>query len=298
MATGRSRSPPAARDGVEQALREAGEKLRAARLARGEDLEEIAAYLRIKPVYLAALEAGDAASLPGRAYAMGFVRTYADHLALDGRALASSLKPAVTAATRDGDRPRRGPRAGARRPAAPTTVASLLLAAAVVAGYGIVAADHTVLPAIVAEAPVPPSFERYAADRYGPPNVPAAEPDATSAVAAEASPLALLVSADSESASAPLAATATSRVTLVGHATSWIQLRSLDGRFVRARALGAGERLGVPARSDLALSAGDGGAVEILVDGQSAGFAGAPGAVVRDLALAAEVLVASRTASR
>jgi cytoskeleton protein RodZ len=64
--------------------RSAGDVLRQQREALGLDLEGAAAALRIKPDYLAALEAGRPDLLPGPPYAIGFVRAYSDHLGLDG----------------------------------------------------------------------------------------------------------------------------------------------------------------------------------------------------------------------
>ena len=60
-----------------------GADLRAARLRRGEDLRSIAAALRIRREQLEALEEGRHDDLPGRAYAIGFVRSYAEYLGLD-----------------------------------------------------------------------------------------------------------------------------------------------------------------------------------------------------------------------
>lgn len=60
-----------------------GDLLRRAREGRGQDVEAVAAKLRIRPGYLKAIEAGRFQDLPGSTYAVGFVRTYADHLGLD-----------------------------------------------------------------------------------------------------------------------------------------------------------------------------------------------------------------------
>jgi cytoskeleton protein RodZ len=72
--------------------REAGEALRRQRKALGLDLDEVAAVLRIKPGYLAALEAGRPEHLPGYAYAVGFARTYGDWLGLDADEVLRRLK--------------------------------------------------------------------------------------------------------------------------------------------------------------------------------------------------------------
>ncbi|WP_426957180.1 helix-turn-helix domain-containing protein [Muricoccus radiodurans] len=76
-----------------------GEELRDARLAVGVTLDEVADRLRINRRYLAALEEGRTKDLPGPAYALGFVRTYARALGLDSDELARRYRDtgAVTA---------------------------------------------------------------------------------------------------------------------------------------------------------------------------------------------------------
>ena len=60
-----------------------GERLRAAREAKGLTLEQIAAETRIPQRHLETLEAGKFGTLPGRTYAIGFSRTYAKTVGLD-----------------------------------------------------------------------------------------------------------------------------------------------------------------------------------------------------------------------
>ena len=59
-----------------------GELLRRQRTEMGLDLLEVAAALKIKPAYLAAIEGGRLDQLPGAPYAVGFVRSYSDYLRL------------------------------------------------------------------------------------------------------------------------------------------------------------------------------------------------------------------------
>src|SRR5690242_17893403 len=70
----------------------AGALLRAARERVGWTLAEIAAALRIRPYYLEALEDGRVDELPGNAYALGFLRTYASALGLDANEIARRFK--------------------------------------------------------------------------------------------------------------------------------------------------------------------------------------------------------------
>lgn len=69
-----------------------GATLRAARLERGEETAVIAAMLKMRPDHLEAIEENDFARLPGRTYAVGFIRSYARHLGLDPAALIQQFK--------------------------------------------------------------------------------------------------------------------------------------------------------------------------------------------------------------
>ena len=60
-----------------------GEDLREARLTLGASVEDMAEHLRINRRYIHALEEGRVRDLPGSAYAVGFVRSYASALGLD-----------------------------------------------------------------------------------------------------------------------------------------------------------------------------------------------------------------------
>lgn len=61
-----------------------GALLRASRLRVGEDLRDISDVLCIRYLYLEAIEDCRYADLPGNTYAVGFIRSYAEHLGLDG----------------------------------------------------------------------------------------------------------------------------------------------------------------------------------------------------------------------
>ena len=72
-----------------------GALLRASRLRIGEELRDVAEVLRIRYRYLEDIEAGRFSSLPGTTYAMGFIRTYADHLGLDGEEVVRRFKEEI-----------------------------------------------------------------------------------------------------------------------------------------------------------------------------------------------------------
>lgn len=73
-----------------------GMVLRARRMAQGWDLSQIASALRIRASYLEAIETAQYKQLPGMTYAVGFVRSYADYLGLDGAEMVQRFKQEST----------------------------------------------------------------------------------------------------------------------------------------------------------------------------------------------------------
>jgi cytoskeleton protein RodZ len=70
--------------GSNGSLAEVGTMLRDRRVELGHDIETVARQTHIKVSYLKAIEEGRRRDLPGAAYTIGFVRTYADFLGFDG----------------------------------------------------------------------------------------------------------------------------------------------------------------------------------------------------------------------
>ena len=69
-----------------------GATLRAARLNRGVDPEHVANALKMRREHVEAIEDNDFARLPGRTYAIGFVRSYARYLGLDAEVMVQRFK--------------------------------------------------------------------------------------------------------------------------------------------------------------------------------------------------------------
>jgi len=69
-----------------------GKLLSDTRKSQGLEVADVAGVLRISQKYLEAIEDGRNADLPGTAYAIGFVRSYAEHLNLDGAEIVRRYK--------------------------------------------------------------------------------------------------------------------------------------------------------------------------------------------------------------
>lgn len=111
-----------------------GELLQERRDDLGLDLDEIGAMLRIKPAYLAALEQGRTDDLPGPAYAIGFIRAYADFLGLDAEQVLARLKGEASGVTARPDLALPVPLGERSLPGRGLVLVALILA---LCGYGI-----------------------------------------------------------------------------------------------------------------------------------------------------------------
>ena len=69
-----------------------GAYLRAVREHRGQTLDGLAETTRISKTYLQAIEDADISALPSRPFAIGYVRSYAMALGIDGDAAAARFK--------------------------------------------------------------------------------------------------------------------------------------------------------------------------------------------------------------
>jgi cytoskeleton protein RodZ len=69
-----------------------GAELQLARIRANLSISDVAAATKISSEYLQAIESMERAALPPRAYALGFVRCYANHLGLDAETMAGSFK--------------------------------------------------------------------------------------------------------------------------------------------------------------------------------------------------------------
>src|ERR1700760_2116358 len=81
---------------LDSALETVGQDLRSARLRRGDDLATVSKALKIRKDHLESIEEDRIEALPGRTYAVGFVRSYADYLGLDSGQCVERFKTEIT----------------------------------------------------------------------------------------------------------------------------------------------------------------------------------------------------------
>ncbi|MGB0671653.1 MAG: RodZ domain-containing protein [Rhodospirillales bacterium] len=169
-----------------------GPMLRASRLRLGQDIDDVAAVLCIRPVYITAIEENRFGDLPGPTYAVGFIRTYADHLGLDSDEILRRFKGEGTSGVKGASLafPEPIPETGI-----PSAAMLLLAALFFIAAYGVwyVSTEEDGFLRDLVQQP-PKSIQADAPTSVPSPTV--AAPDSTASAAPEAAPETASASAD------------------------------------------------------------------------------------------------------
>nr|WP_294523694.1 helix-turn-helix domain-containing protein [uncultured Rhodopila sp.] len=275
----------------------AGADLREARERLGWPLEDVAAGLRIRLPHLEALEEGRISQLPGNAYAVAFMRTYARALGLDDEEMVRRFKAEVADVGRRTElvfpipMPQRGLPAGA------ILLLGIVLAIGAYTGWyrlsgeGRLPAETVVaiperLAPLAEQALPPPAAAEAPASEVPRIAVAAAAPPIVSIPSPEDPPVAVVApSVGSAQAATMVPGAADSRIVLRASADAWILLKDRGGSVLLNRVLKTGETWSVPPRADLLLTTGNAGGTEILLDGVLAPPLGGSGGVRRDLPL-------------
>jgi cytoskeleton protein RodZ len=267
-----------------------GHELRAARLARGDDLAKVSQVLKIRKHHLEALEEDRIDALPGRTYATGFIRAYADYLGFDP---AASVERFKTENMGRGEETHFTPyidQDSARgMPVGWITIAILLLALVTYGVYYLVTGRSQPVPVapvpahLVSELPPPPA---------APPPTAAPIQMAPAPAASVPSPAVTATPAPVEAPPPPLPQgqvyglkNSNPRIILRAHESTPITVRDANGMVYLSRTLQPGDTYRVPNRTGMKLTTPNAGVVEIQLDGSPVGFAGGASQPAQDLSL-------------
>ena len=129
------------------------ESLRNRRIECELDIDYVAQILRIRAPILIAIENGEFDQLPGPAYAVGFVRSYATYLGLDAEALVVRFKNETTEIARRPHLEFPLPISDSRVPTGPLLIICILLAIITYGGWYYLSAKPNQLAGIVPAVP-------------------------------------------------------------------------------------------------------------------------------------------------
>ena len=241
-----------------------GDRFREARESRGLTLSEVAEQIRIRSVYLAAIEDENWPAIGAPIYVRGFLRTYARFLGLNPEEAVAAFNLAM------GDRENFEPSPaapsypeteGERRNIAPLlwvacTIAALLIAYVVYSAIGLRNRTPSPVASVMTpESSTTPSSGNLGPIRdIGPPNLTSPSP---------------LVPTTADEAHA---------LSIVTTAPTWLRV-TVDGKVLYEGVLRTGSRQTFQGRT-AAVRIGNAGGAQITVDGTSLGVLGAPGQIV------------------
>lgn len=140
-------------DAPPRAVASVSESLRQGRIKAGLSVAEVADLLCIRQVYLQAIEEGRFAELPGKVYAIGFVRSYADFLNLDGERLVQRFKSEVSGLNSATELVFPVPAPESRTPSGAIMLVALLMAGMAYGGWYYVSSQDRDLASLVPELP-------------------------------------------------------------------------------------------------------------------------------------------------
>ncbi|MBL8536509.1 MAG: DUF4115 domain-containing protein [Hyphomonadaceae bacterium] len=215
----------------------AGRKLTEARQQLGLSIEEVADRIRVRREFLEALEQMNVKLLPGRAYALAFLRSYARELGIDENAIVDQFQDECALSREDPKAQIRNPASKPRRERPWMIAAAFVLVAVGLVGWRALTLDQ---PEVVTEAAT------------GPGGVAAPAAIASTEVGRRV-------------------------VEIRAVSEAWLEARGPDGTVFLSRTLQPGDVYRPDASAGWTLHARDGGAFELFVDGQSAGLLGTAG---------------------
>lgn len=287
-----------------------GEILRRTRVHYGQSLPDIERALHIRACQIEAIEQGDIENLPGRVYAIGFVRSYAEYLGLDGDKMVHLFKTQVGREARDPSLD--FPVAASDSKIPPIWVAGLSFVAAILilsTWWGTQGRDRTMvteIPAVPEALKVNDLASRNDDVMSGAEETPIDPSDASVmdylASIETAAGIAALdeIAPDSAPQAAPASASATAireGILLNIIENSWVEIKNSDGKALVSRVLRAGDQYYVPDSPNLTMSLGNAGGVRLHVDGVPLEFLGEPGQVRRNVSLDAAALKSQYSAA-
>ena len=267
-------------DDLDAPLETVGQDLRKARQRKGEDLAQISAVLKIRKDYLDALEESRFEAIPGRAYIIGFIRGYAQYLGLDPNECIERVKREIAGRGdgREGNVEVSSPSERKLPPGGMWLAIFLLIAVLYGAYYVFIAVNRMASPTV---APVPARLAAqagFASPNTGPGTAPAAAAVATPQPAVpNGPPLPPGLRYGTQNTG--------SRVTLVAHRPARVLVQGPNNTLLLNRLLQPGDSYLVPNMSGATLSTPDAGALELILDGGSLGYAGKDGIVAEGLSL-------------
>ncbi len=243
-----------------------GQILQRTREHYGQTLPQVEANLRIRASQLQALEQEDVSRLPGRVYAIGFVRTYSEYLGLDGDKMVHLFKAQTVGRRQKPDLQFPVTVHESKAPNLPILIGSLVAIVALIAYVSIFHAP------VKYEETIPPVPQVLIEKRDG---------------ILTSSPV---VAPDNNDLLPGLSLGRPKTLELVATSDSWVEIKNSENSIVVRRVLKPGDKYLVPDGEKMFLSTGNAGGLTVFLDGKKIKKLGNTSEVQRNVALSIDGL--------
>lgn len=273
-----------------------GDILRRARLKRNLSIQDVEMAIRVSAQHITAIEEGRLEVLPGRIYALGFIKAYADHVGLNAEKILELLK-----------------RQAGEKIAPPPSLATdpimvedfsfptwrvlglvVLLLISVFTFKSYYTGQSYLLEQQIPKVPkeliaqttlspkpeaIQPSAGQYSSSSAmdflaGGNTLPSSTPQP-------------IISAEEQILPPPVAG----QIVLKAVENVWLEIRDAKRQSIFSRVLSVGEEYWIPVdQKDLTMTLGNAGGLQIIIDGQALPFLGKTGQVIRKVYLDSEKL--------
>tara|TARA_B100001989_G_C24546917_1_gene471540 strand:- start:2476 stop:3390 length:915 start_codon:yes stop_codon:yes gene_type:complete len=256
--------------GKEQTI---GEILRATRVHYEQSLQDIERTLRIRECQIEAIENGDIEKLPGRVYAIGFVRSYAEYLDLDGDQAVDMFKRQYLSNVANEKPSLPIPAEESKVPAFWLVLLSLIMVGAGI--YYWTSLQYNDRTAIEYIPPVPERVEARSSNLLNEPediikeeaSVLEQVPKNVSVLNEESADETEMVIEDNSVA--PEEVVNKKGIILNIKEDSWVEIKDQNRKILVSEVLKTGDQYFVPDSPGLTMSLGNAGGVEIVVNGKA-----------------------------
>ncbi|MFY9288100.1 MAG: RodZ domain-containing protein [Alphaproteobacteria bacterium] len=283
----------AAGDEPKLPLERLGDMLRRIREERGDDLQQIADYLCIRRNFLAALENSRYDEFPADAYVIGFLRSYANYLGIDGKEAIDRYRNEMAGRRKKPILLIPAPITEGRTPSAAIMIGAAVAALVIyILWYGISSTDRAsvssapALPSTAAPSELTASTEAVLATPAPAASLMSPPPDSAGITLSSAAPLPALASTTPPAATQPTApasptaaasstdpqpavpAADDSGLSVRATQSAWVLVANNKGHPIFDKVMKAGDSYKIPAGPGLTLTTGNGAGIILTLNGK------------------------------
>ena len=244
-----------------------GQILQRTREHYGQSIPQVELNLRIRAVHLIAMEQGDVDNLPGRVYAIGFVRSYAEYLGLDGDKMVQLFKSQSVGKDAKPDLHFPVTYRDTKTPNAYIIMGCLAGIVLLIAYWSITYQPKNHIEIV---PPVPEALKQG--------SVPLLKKS-------EVIKVAEAVSENSKPLSKLFSPSTKNKMELVVSEDSWVEIKNSKGEVLLRQVLNPGDKYIVPDEKGLILSTGNAGGITVFIEGKKVGTLGKATEVRRNIKL-------------